>query len=147
ANSLRGHGACFQPQIRESLILPFVLRLLGEEIADLTAVETLAAGSAAPDRLRSPRTPESARRDRTQKSGTSLPRRSPSRRRTCCGPRTTARSRRSTRASSPSRTGSTPSRRAGGPGEHGPLFAGGTRRTGELVPGFRRQGRCRPAEG
>jgi DNA invertase Pin-like site-specific DNA recombinase len=48
-NSLYGRGKCRQYQIHESDILPFVLRMLGEEITDIKAMLT-----APPDSLRSP---------------------------------------------------------------------------------------------
>ncbi len=37
-NSLHGQGTCRQHQIREDRILPFILRALGEEVADLTTL-------------------------------------------------------------------------------------------------------------
>jgi DNA invertase Pin-like site-specific DNA recombinase len=60
-NALCGKGTCRQYQVRESEILPFVLRLLGQEVADLRRLITLP-----PDQLRAPDREQERVRERAQ---------------------------------------------------------------------------------
>jgi DNA invertase Pin-like site-specific DNA recombinase len=61
ANSRYGRGVCRQYQIRERDILPFVLRMLGEQITDIKAMLTLP-----PEELRSPNKERTERRAQAQ---------------------------------------------------------------------------------